>query len=417
MADRARALKRLSIDALGHRVPKTQHGLKAMISSRRSVIWVLCFVLEVLMMSTAARAGTLADTLISTFPGQLAEDGAGLAAVFARTVGTSFPVTGTSSAYVYRFDPGSDSFQRLNVPFGPVFSERAQTVGPQRLSLGVNYVLVQYDTINGKDLDALVTNDPRAPGDHLAICAGPLCEPVLGTARIDLEAQIVALSATYGVTTDLDVNLLVPIVRTFLRASTRFVGPDPRVPPDPSYFPFASANSASDASTGVGDILLRLKYVLDRSNLADVAAGLTVSLPTGDRSNFQGTGDTLIGAAVYASRTWAERVEPHVNLGFVMDAVRFERSQLRYSLGADLRLTEWLTLNTDFLGRSDVADPDSIDRPVFVQIERSDVLQFSSGFKVVLRPHVAVFCNALLPLNSDGARADLIPAFGVEAVF
>jgi hypothetical protein len=388
-----------------------------MTSIQRALICVLCPVLHVLMMPAAASARSLADALISAFPGQLAEDGEGLAAVFARTVGTSFPVTGTSSAYVYRFDPATDAFQRLNVPLGPVFSERAQTVGPQKLSLAVNYLLVQYDTINGDDLHALVSSDPRGPGDHIAICAGPLCEPVLGTARIDLEAQVVTVSATYGVTTDLDVNLLVPIVRTFLRASTSFVGPDPRVPPNPSYFPYASANGANEASTGVGDILLRLKYVLDRTALADVAAGLTLSLPTGERSNFQGTGDTLVGPALYASRTWAERVEPHVNLGFVLDADQFDRSQLRYSLGVDLRVTDWLTLNTDFLGRSDVAAADSIDQPVFVQSERSDVLQFSTGFKVALQPHAAVFCNVLLPLNSDGARADVVPAFGVEAVF
>jgi hypothetical protein len=368
-------------------------------------------------MPSAVAARSLERALVSAFPGQLAEDGEGLAEVFARTIGTSFPVTGTSSAYVYRFDPATDSFARLNVPLGPVFSERAQTVGPQKISLAVNYMLIQYDTINGEDLHALVSSDPRAPGDHIAICAGPLCEPVLGVARIDLEAQIVALSATYGVTDDLDVNLEVPMVRTFLRAATRFVGPDPRVPPNPSYFPYESADGATETSTGVGDLLLRLKYVLGRAALADVAAGLTLSLPTGQQSNFHGTGDTLVGGAVYASRTWAERVEPHVNLEFVLDADRFDRSQLRYSIGADLRLLRWLTLNSDFLGRSDVAQPDTIDRPVFVQIQRADVLQVSTGFKLALWGHTAVFCNALLPLNSDGARADLIPAFGLEAVF
>jgi len=362
-------------------------------------------------------ARTLEEALISTFPGVLSDDARGLATVFSRTVAASFPVTGASAAYVYRFDPATDSFQRLNIPLGPVFSERAETIGRHKLSLALNYTLVQYDTINGRDLDNLTSNDPRGPGDHIAVCASPaLCEPVLGLARIDLEAQIVSLSATYGVTPNLDLNVLLPLVRTYLRASTTFTGPDPRAPSNPQ-FPFSFSDHAAEASTGLGDVLLRLKYVLTRDAPVDVAGGLTLSLPTGNRANFQGTGDTLAGAAVYTSHTYAERIEPHVNLAFVLDADKFDRSQARYSAGADLRLLDWLTLNTDFLGRSDITRPDSIQQPVFLQIERADVLQFSTGLKVAPLRHTAVFFNALLPLNEAGLRADRILAFGVEAVF
>lgn len=35
--------------------------------------------------------------------------------------------------------------------------------------------------------------------------------------------------------------------------------------------------------------------------------------------------------------------------------------------GVDLPVLEWLTLNNDSLGRSDVAAPDEVDRPVFVR--------------------------------------------------
>jgi len=363
-------------------------------------------------------ARTLEEALVSTFPGVLSDDARGLATVFSRTVAASFPVTGASAAYVYRFDPATDSFQRLNIPLGPVFSERAETIGRHKLSLTLNYTLVQYDTINGRDLDNLTSNDPRGPSDHIVVCAGPaFCEPVLGQARIDLEAQIVSLSATYGVAPDLDVNVVLPLVRTYLRTSTTFAGPDPRAPNDPRYFLFSFSDHASEASTGVGDLLLRAKYLITYGGPADFAGGLALSLPTGDSQDFHGTGDTLVGLALYASRTYAERVEPHLNLAFVLDADKFDRSQARYSAGADLRVLDWLTLNTDFLGRSDITRPDSIQQPVFVQIERADVLQFSTGLKVAPLRRTAVFFNALLPLNEAGLRADRILAFGVEAVF
>jgi len=368
--------------------------------------------------STPCAAETLKQALIGIFPGVLREDGAGLASVFSRTVAASFPVTGTSSAYVYRFDPASDSFQRLNVPLGPVFSERAATVGRRKLSVAVNYLIAEYDSMNGQRLDAMLSSDPTKGGDHITICASAvLCEPVAALAQLDLEAEIVTFSATYGVTPDMDISVSMPLIRTALRASTTFTGPDPRLPGTATSFPFHFSTSTSEAATGPGDLLLRLKYVLTRSGAADLAAGLTVSMPTGDRDNFHGTGDTLIGAAIYASHTYAERIEPHLNISFVADAAKLDRSQARYSAGVDLRTFDWLTLSTDFLGRSDITRPDSINRPVFLQVERADVWQFSTGAKVTPLRRTGLFFNAILPLNEDGLRSNLVVTFGVEGVF
>ena len=376
-----------------------------------------------LVAAAPAAARTLEEALVSTFPGALRADGEGLATVFRRTVPASFPVTGASSSYAYRFDPATDSFQRLSIPLGPVFSERAETLGARKLSVGINYLLVRYDTIDDRDLDNLVSNDPTKAGDHVAICTGPpnkpgvVCEPVAAAARVDLEAQMVTLSATYGVTPELDVNVFLPVVRTFVRSSTSFLGPDPRAPQMSGYFPFYYAARTSETATGLGDLLLRAKYLLARSAPVHLAAGLTLSLPTGNPANFQGTGDTLLGTALYASQTYAERVEPHVNLGFVLDTRTLDRSQVRYSAGADVRVFDWLTVNNDFLGSSDVAQPGAIPHPVFVQLDRADVFQWSTGLKVAPWRRLVGFFNALLPLNRDGLRADVVLTFGIEWVF
>ena len=108
---------------------------------------------------------------------------------------------------------------------------------------------------------------------------------------------------------------------------------------------------------------------------------------------------------------------------------------MRYSLGADVRVFDWLTLNNDFLGRSDVAQADAIAHPVFVQLQRDDVLQFSTGLKIAPPWHATFrdtpflrdlrgaglpwvwFFNALLPLNEDGVRSQHILALGLETVF
>ena len=380
----------------------------------------------------SAAARTLEDALVDTFArpvphnlGPVVGGKAGppgrepqkLGQVFAASVAGSFPVTGTSAPYVYRFDSTTDSFERVDTPLGPIFSERAQTVGAHRLSVALNYLFVDYNSINGHSLDSLVSHDPRTPGPYLGSCPPGFCEPVFGQARLDLEAQIIALSATYGLTPDLDVNVFLPVVYTALRADTTFVAPDPRAPPDPRFPQFSIGGTARQSATGVGDLLLRLKYVFSRNAPVDLAGGVSVSMPTGERANFQGTGDTLIGTSVFASRTYVDRIEPHLNLSFVLDADKFDRSQVRYSAGADVRILDWLTLNNDFLGRSDVTQPDSVDQPVFLQIKRSDVFQYSTGIKVAPLRHVVLFFNALLPLNDDGVRADQVLAAGIEGVF
>lgn len=361
---------------------------------------------------------SLEQALVSTFPAVLRSEGAGLGEVLARTVAASFPVTGTSSSYVYEFDPANDSFEKQTMPLGPVFSERANPVGAGKLSVALNYLFIELDELDGRDLDALVSNDPSRPGDHIAICAGAFCEPVLGTIGLDLEAQILALSLTYGLTPDLDANLFLPFVRTFLRASTRFTGPDPRAPPREDFFSFAHESRVVETDEGIGDLLVRVRYLLARPQLADVAAGLALSIPTGSESSFHGTGDPLITPALYFSRLYRQRFQPHVNLGLLLNAGDAERSEVRYSAGADLRVFDWFTMNGDFLGRSEVARPDEVEQPVFLPAERRDVLQLSIGFKTApFRRGPVLLFNTLLPLNDDGVRADVVLLFGIEAAF
>jgi hypothetical protein len=391
-------------------------------ASRSGLSLALGLVLVALCVPTPTRARSVETALVNSFPqflsGTLRPQGEKLAEQFSRAIAGSFPVTGTSSSHVYRFDPATDTFERAQIPLGPVFSERAESVGAGRLSLGLNYLLVEYDGIDGRSLDALVSRDPTTGGDFLEICGLTACEPVAGLVRLDLEAQILSLSATYGITPDLDLNLFVPFVRTFMRVKNTFIAPDPRVPPEPAFlYRFTDQGSTRETDEGIGDLLLRARYVLSRSGVADVAAGLGISMPTGSTDSLHGTGDVQITTALYVSRTYAERFQPHLNAGFLFDTEKFDRSQARYSAGADIRLTDWLTLNSDFLGRSDVADPDTVLRPVFVQIDRADVFQFSTGLKLAPLARTVLFFNALLPLNDEGVRSDLVLSLGVERVF
>ncbi len=56
-------------------------------------------------------------------------------------------------------------------------------------------------------------------------------------------------------------------------------------------------------------------------------------------------------------------------------------------------------------------------RPYFVNIKRNDVLDLSVGIKMLLGDQVLIFANALLPLNDDGIRAEIVPTVGFEYNF
>jgi hypothetical protein len=71
-----------------------------------------------------------------------------------------------------------------------------------------------------------------------------------------------------------------------------------------------------------------------------------------------------------------------------------------------------------FLGRDELSPPtEPIANPFFFQIERSDTVDASVGVRWRFAENAVVSGNALVPLNHQGLRADVIPTFEVEWTF
>ena len=64
----------------------------------------------------------------------------------------TFPVGSSSGGFTYTFNPTLGTFSRSSESFGPLFAERALTVGRYRGILGVSYQRSTYDTFEGKNL-------------------------------------------------------------------------------------------------------------------------------------------------------------------------------------------------------------------------------------------------------------------------
>jgi hypothetical protein len=247
--------------------------------------------------------------------------------------------------------------------------------------------------------------------------------PVHVDLDIGVEADIIAPSLTYGITPDLDVNVSLPIVRTSLDMRTRARVPDPRYPAfmlQPGN-PLAGTvvQSASASSVGAGDLLLRAKYVVWRGQPVDVAAGLGLSLPTGRADDFQDAGTTRVEPGLIASRVFGTWLEVLANVGIALDAEHVGRSGVQWAIGGTVIPVEQVAVPIVFLGRDEtrLAQAEPIANPFLFQIERGDLFDASIGIRWRFAQSAVLSANALVPLNRQGLRADVIPTAEVEYTF
>ena len=387
-------------------------------------VWLVGFTL--ISLDTSARAGSLSGLLESPLFRRL--ELAPIGPALATSVASTYPVASASSSVTYVYNPALETFERETRVAGPIIGERAETIGKGAFNFAASYSYVHLTTINGDDLDQLVNRVtvggrlivfPVKGGTKLKDGRFTNFLPVRVVADLDVEAHIFAPSLTYGVTPDFDVNLTVPLVRTALDVTADTEVPDPRLPQFAvPAGPTRGSRSLSDSAFGVGDILLRAKYILRRERPFDVAAGLGLSLPSGDESNFQGSGTTRVQPTLIFSRIFADRFQPLVNIGMDLNADDAGRSVFRWAVGGTATLVGPLTGALVFLGRDELgAQADKIQRPFFFQIERNDIFDASIGVRWRFADSGVVALNALVPLNDDGLRPDVIPTVEVEYAF
>src|SRR3989454_3441751 len=290
-----------------------------------------------------------------------------IAPALAATVASTYPVASASSGVVYVYNPALDTLERQTGVAGPIIGERAETIGKGEFSLAASYSYVHLTSINGDDLDSLL-NRPRADGKELIflfphgvkLADGRLATflPVRVVADLDVQAHILAPSVTYGITNDLDVNATLPLLRTSLDVTAHTQVPDPRFPefalPPGSPNAQIGSRTASGDDVGIGDLLLRAKWVPLRSEWVDVATQLGLSVPTGSQNNFQGTGTTRLQPTLIFSHLYG-RFEPLLNVAIDLNTNDVGRSVVGWAAGGTAQIIDPLNLSVVFLGRHELA--------------------------------------------------------------
>jgi hypothetical protein len=308
---------------------------------------------------------------------------------------------------------------------GPLLAESATTLGKGKIDLAFGISHFEYDRIDGQELDNFVLDFPHEDCcSPQASLGGALRPPADGVRTdfendvvrvmidIDLEYDVFAFFANYGLTELWDVGIVVPVITA--KASARAHAEVAAISGS-NVHSFFGQNELQDSSTsgsktGIGDVIVRTKYniIRDQGGIPDLAVLAQVTAPTGDEENLLGTGETRYRAGLIASKRYGA-FGPHLNVAYEMSTGEDAEDNLTYAAGFDVRVSENLTAGVDLLGRH-YPDQEAIDNTVLDAALSAKWNPFK-GMNAPLNAFVIV------PVNKDhGLRSDLIYGIGIDVV-
>jgi hypothetical protein len=346
----------------------------------------------------------------------------------------NLPFTAGNGGETFHFENGVPV--ATSVSSGTLFSERAQTLGKGRVVAGANVTGSSMDNIRGVPLNNLTA---RFAHQNVGAAAygDPLFENDLIEVHTDLRLNLLVTSffASYGLLDNVDVGILVPLVRSSLSGHS-VAQVIPYQEPTPHLFGTTSSPSefadaySSGSATGLGDIALRVKANVYQSRETGFAVVGDVRLPTGDSANFLGSGGTsvrVVGVVSGRSGNFA----PHLNAGYAYRKGNNQTNSVLATLGFDQLFSQNVTLAADFitdtqLGTSKLLLPQPViyDLPVRRRVDLTDIpdirdntIDASIGLKSQFAGSYRAVTNLLLPLNVGGMRARFIWTIGAERSF
>lgn len=356
----------------------------------------------------------------------------------------SLPLPPPASGFTYQFDPALGVFTRTTTSFGPILSERADTIGARRVSVGFSFQRLTFDSIEGVDLNSV----PAVFTHDSAELRGGREDVVTTLNAIDAKVTRSAAFASYGVTNRLDVSIVIPFVTADMvvtsNATIRRLG---TTDPETHFFRALDDTigtrrtfTAFGHASGAGDVTVRLKQNVNKGSHQGLAVGADLRLPTGDEKNLLGTG----APGVQPFAAWSANLgalSPHANLGYQWNGssilggdpgtgVSKDLPDVGvYSAGAVIELHSRLTAAVDLLGRY-VIDSPRLTREDFHALDGVSIfpnitfkrgsfneLSAAAGLKINTVGRMLVNLNMLVRLNSVGLRDKISPLVGLEYAF
>jgi hypothetical protein len=380
---------------------------------------------------------------------------------------SSFPLSSTGAGVIYEASTGLDPVTGLPLPastsLGPIFGETAKPLGAGKIALEVSYTYLDLASFRGLPTDQMqfafthqeIPNRATGKPDSVLGLNPNESDVITITTDLHARAQIGALSATVGVTKDLDVGVALPIINMTLSGTAKAVissysfavvgyanhyfGGDSLHPVLQTTYPY------NRTATGIGDLAIRAKYSFVRGGSLDAAALIDVRLPTGKTEDFLGTGKVTTRVWGILSRRVGE-VTPHINVGYTNNPADFQSDAVEFRAGFDSKFFSTLTFAFDILGHLDLNTSKAVhlapgsttiyDHPgkfpttdstgvAARQVANSNIPDSNTdniysaaiGFRYSPAEKFVIVFNMLVPLNDKGLRAALAPTLGFSASF
>ncbi len=361
---------------------------------------------------------------------------------------SSFPLSSSAGGFTYQLDPALGVFTRSTESFGPIYSERFNTVGEGRFSLGVNFSHFSFDEVddlNLRDGDLRLVfshEDTNQDGSSLET---PFEGDVI-TAELFLKMQssVTAFVATFGLSDRFDLGLAVPLVDVQIEASAAATVRRLATGEASSVHTFENGSpedviTQSGSATGLGDVVIRGKLVLSQSETGGLALIGDVRAPTGEERDLLGLGEWQFKGGLIGSVSRGS-ISPHGNVAFASTTGDIP-NEFTHALGIDWAASGTVTLAADLLGRYFLDSPKvnvqdqtfeanvnpagtpvdlvEADYPILgvASSESRYLLSASFGFKVNVVSNLLLSLNGLVSVSTDGLQDHFTPLIGMDYSF
>ncbi|HQV30442.1 MAG TPA: hypothetical protein PKV71_01130 [Calditrichia bacterium] len=362
---------------------------------------------------------------------------------------THFPAGATATGLSFDFSNGVPVTETQSL--GPIFAERAATLGKGRFNVGFLSNYLNYQTLRGQKLSDLTfvfthndiglsgLGDMPAEWDRVELAM-----------NLGIRATIFSFVGTVGISDRIDLGVALPFLsvkvqsdpvatlvsQTYLQSGVAnfYYGGSETAPELSTVLP-----GINEEASGLGDLVLRGKYHFVKDNRLDLAAMAQLSLATGDAANFLGSGEGYLKLGVIGSTHYGN-MTPHVNLFYQRASGGSRGDELALYLGYDHQVNPAFTLAVDVLSefqihpieegyrlpgsveyRQEVSNNVTYRRRVPLSNipfwERDHYVNAAFGIKYSPREDMIILSNLLLPLNSGGLRTALTPSLGFDFSF
>jgi hypothetical protein len=324
---------------------------------------------------------------------------------------------------------------------GPLYAERAQTLGKGHFLFGAGVSGFKFTSIRNAPLNGLIFDFTHVDAEEPGL-GTPAFENDIFQVRTNLDVSLFAVTGvlTYGLLEMVDIGVAVPLVHASIDgvSNAQIIPAVPDTPHQlgtPANPSLTASTSTSGSSSGIGDIAARVKVRVSQNERTGIGLLGEVRFPTGKEEDLLGLGELSVrGMGIVSGRYGG--FGPHLNLGFLYRGGDLQNNSFLATLGFDQLLGSWATFAADLITAWQVGDtklrqpaPVVLNTPVGggssariiprsnIPDSKDNVIQGSFGFKFTAPSGITVITNALIPIRRGYLQPDVAWTAGVEYSF